>query len=345
MIKEAIERLVKGENLTAEEARQCVDIIMSGEATQAQIGAFLAAMSFKGETVDEITGAALAMRDKAHKLELDMYCIDTCGTGGDKAETFNISTAASFVAAAAGIVVAKHGNRSVSSRCGSADVLEALGVITDMPPAYTLQCIKEIGIGFMFAPLYHVAMKHAAGPRKELGIRTIFNILGPLTNPANTKGQVMGVYDGNMVKPMAEVLARLGVERAMVVHGEDGLDEITIAGETKIAEIKNGHILEYCITPEQFGLQRAQKGALKGGSPEFNASLIKAVFNGEKGHYRDAVVLNSGAAIYIGKRAQTLEEGVSIAQELIDNGGANAKLNQLIDFCKRYKQQYVGGAV
>lgn len=339
MIKEAIDMLVKGQDLSLEQAMQCVDMIMSGQATQAQIGAFLAAMSLKGETVDEITGAALAMRSKAQRLELDMYCVDTCGTGGDKAETFNISTAAAFVAAAAGVPVAKHGNRSVSSRCGSADVLEALGIITDMPPSYTAQCIKEVGIGFMFAPVYHTAMKHAAGPRKELGIRTIFNILGPLTNPAGTKGQVLGVYDGAMVRPIAQVLAKLGTDRAMVVHGTDGLDEITVAGETMVAEINGESIAEYTIAPEHFGLERATKEALKGGDPQHNAAIIRSVFNGQKGAYRDAVILNSAAAIYVGKKAETLEEAVDLAQKLIDDGSAGAKLNQLIEFCNRYDKQ------
>jgi anthranilate phosphoribosyltransferase (EC 2.4.2.18) len=337
MIKEAIERLVKGEDLSREQARECVDIIMSGQATQAQIGAFLAALSLKGETVDEITGAALAMRSKARKIDLDIYCVDTCGTGGDKAETFNISTAAAFVAAAAGVPVAKHGNRSVSSRCGSADVLEALGVITDLPSDYVARCIKEIGIGFMFAPIYHTAMKHAAGPRKELGIRTIFNILGPLTNPAGVKAQVLGVYDGALVSPMANVLANLGIDRAMVVHGSDGLDEITVTGETMVNEINGVDIAEYTITPEQFGLQRAPIGALKGGDPQHNAAIIRAVFMGQKGAYRDAVVLNGAAAIYVGKKADTLEQAVSLARKVIDDGMAYAKLEQLVDFCRRYE--------
>lgn len=340
MIKEAIDRLVKGQDLSVEESMQCVDMIMSGQATQAQIGAFLAAMSLKGETVDEITGAALAMRSKAQKLELDdVYCVDTCGTGGDKAETFNISTAAAFVAAAAGVPVAKHGNRSVSSLCGSADVLEALGIITDMPPHYTAQSIKEIGIGFMFAPMYHTAMKHAAGPRKELGIRTIFNILGPLSNPAGTKGQVLGIYDGAMVRPIAQVLSKLGADRAMVVHGTDGLDEITISGETMIAEINGGDIIEYTISPERFGMERAAKGALKGGDAQHNAAIIRAIFEGQKGAYRDAVVLNGAAAIYVGKKAETLEQAVALAQKLIDDGRASAKLNQFIEFCRRYDIQ------
>jgi len=332
MIRGAIKKLVEGINLTEEEAAAAMDCIMSGEATQAQIGSFITALRIKGETVDEITGCAKVMREKANKIKPNIdYYIDTCGTGGDGSNTFNISTASAFVAAAGGVKIAKHGNRSVSSKSGSADVLEKLGININLEPHEVSYCIEKAGIGFMYAPVFHKSMKYAAGPRKEIGVRTVFNILGPLTNPAEAKGQVMGVFDEKLVDQLGNVLLKLNVERAMIIHGSDGMDEITLSGRTKICEINNGNILNYTIEPEDFGFSEASKEQLVGGSSEDNAEIIKAVFRGEDGPAKDVVILNSAAALYIGKIAPSMKEGVSMAREIIDSGAAMRKLEELIE--------------
>ena len=290
----------------------------------------------KGETAEEITGGAKVMLKKAERIALEnLYTLDTCGTGGDCSGTFNISTAVAFIAAASGIHVVKHGNRSVSSRSGSADVLEALGVNISLLPKQVEECVKVQNIGFLFAPTFHKAMRHAAGTRKELGFRTIFNILGPLTNPANAKSQVLGVFDEKLTEPLAKVLANLGVEHAMVVHGMDGLDEITITGETKVTEVKNGDINTYYITPEEFGIKRATRNDILGGDAIENAEIIKNILIGEKGPKRDIVLLNSGAALYVGKKAKSLQEGINYARELIDGGYALDKLNNYVEYTRR----------
>lgn len=322
-----------GENLTEYDAIEAMNCIMEGNATQSQIGGFLTALRFKGETVEEIVGFAKVMREKSAKVPHSLpYCIDTCGTGGDGARTFNISTAASFVAAAAGAKIAKHGNRAMSSKSGSADVLEALGVNIGLSPGQVGKCMEEVGVGFMFAQLFHQSMKYAAGARKELGIRTVFNILGPLTNPANAKGQLLGVFDGNITGTMAEALKMLGTERALVVHGCDGLDEITITGATKVAELKDGVIREYYIDAAELGIPRAEQRELAGGDAACNAGIIRAVLAGEKGPRRNIVLVNAAAAIYVAKLADDLKEGLRIAGEMIDSGLAAARLEELRRF-------------
>ncbi|MDK2918905.1 MAG: anthranilate phosphoribosyltransferase [Candidatus Petromonas sp.] len=331
MIKSAIDKVIRRQNLTENEMIYAMNAIMEGRATEAQIGGFLIALRMKGETAEEITGGAKVMRNKALPVGIkNDYAIDTCGTGGDGANTFNISTAVAFVAAAAGITVVKHGNRSVSSRCGSADVLESLGVNINLTPEKVQRCADELGIGFMFAPNFHRAMKHAIGPRKELGVRTIFNILGPLTNPAKVKGQVLGVFDGKLTEVIAKALKELGVKQAMVVHGMDGLDEITVTTKTKVSELKDNEIYTYHIDPEQFGLPFAHRKDLAGGDPRQNADIILKILNGERGAKRDIVLLNAGAAIYVGKKADSLTEGVERAKTVIDTGLALEKLNQLV---------------
>jgi len=330
MMKENISKVVRGEDLTEEEMKAAMNGIMSGHATPAQIAAFITALRLKGETVEEITGAALVMLEKATKVKPpEGVVVDTCGTGGDESMTFNISTASAFVAAAAGVIVAKHGNRSVSSRCGSADVLKALGVNIEAEVAGVEECLREAGIGFLFAPLLHGAMKYAAPVRREIGIRTIFNILGPLTNPAGAARQVLGVYDPALTDLVAKVLCNLGCEYAFVVRGEDGLDEITLAAETRVTELKEGSIKTYHIKPEDFGFERCAPEALRGGDPEANARIILGVFNGEKGPARDVVILNSAAAIVAGGKAKSLEEGIAGAHGAIDSGSALTKLESL----------------
>jgi len=330
MIKEAISKVMRLENLTEEEAYAAMEDIMSGAATPAQIGGYLTALKMKGETPDEICGSAQAMRAKAESISIKaQYCIDTCGTGGDGAESFNISTAAAFVAAAGGVVVAKHGNRSVSSRSGSADVLEALGVNINLSPAEVGRCIDGVGIGFLFAQRFHSSMKHAAGPRRELGVRTIFNLLGPITNPAAANGQLLGIYDGALTEKIAGVLGKLGAERALVLHG-DGMDEISLSGETKISEWRDGAVRTYTVNAGLFGLPAAPRESVKGGSSAENAEIIRAVFCGKRGAQRDIVVLNAGAALYVGKKTDSIEDGVRIAEELIDSGRAQKKLEELI---------------
>lgn len=333
MIQKAIQKLVDGKNLSEQEIMDAMSCIMEGDATQAQIGSFITALRIKGETIEEITGCAKVMREKADNIVPEVeYYIDTCGTGGDGANTFNISTAASFVAAAGGAVIAKHGNRSVSSRSGSADVLEALKVNINLTPEQVKKCIEKVGIGFMFAPVFHKSMKYAAGPRKELGIRTIFNVLGPLTNPANARGQVLGIFDGRMAEPIANVLVNLNVERALVIHGLDGLDEITTADSTLISEVKNGEIKVYYITPEDYGLRKVGREDLTGGDAASNAEIIRGIFSGEKGPKRDIVLMNAAAALYVGKAAETMREGMEKAADIIDSGKALQKLVELQQF-------------
>jgi anthranilate phosphoribosyltransferase len=331
MIKEAIGKVVRGIDLGQAEMADVFQEIMGGGATPAQIGAFITALRMKGETVDEITAAARVMRKKASSISLGEKedLIDTCGTGGDSSNTFNISTAAAFVVAGCGIKVAKHGNRSVSSRCGSADVLEELGVRIDLPPARVKRCIMKIGIGFMFAPVFHGAMKFAAGPRKEIGIRTIFNILGPLSNPAGAAYQIMGVFKPELAETMARVLANLGARAAMVVHSEDGLDEISINGKTKITEYKNRKFRSYHVQPKNFGLRRANLHSIKGGDKKANAKVILEVLRGKRSPQADVVLMNAGAALVLMDEARDFKDGVRIAQEAIDSGRALEKLELL----------------
>ncbi len=339
MIQESISKLIDGKDLSLKEAEQVMDEIMSGKATDAQIAGFLVALRIKGETIEEITACAKVLRAKASKIKPknQAQLVDVVGTGGDKSGTFNISTAAAFVVAGAGIPVAKHGNKGVSSKSGSADVLAALGISIDLEPAKVEQCINEVGIGYMFAPKFHGAMKYAIGPRKELGVRTVFNVLGPLTNPAEAPYELMGVFDEKLVEPLAEVLGLLGVKHAMVVHG-NGLDEITLEAETKVAEVKDKHITSYKIKPTDFGMKLASLQEIKGGTPEENKEIILRILKGQdKGPKRDVVVLNAAAAIFVAGKAGSLKEAVKIAQDSIDSGKALAKLNQLADWTSRNK--------
>jgi anthranilate phosphoribosyltransferase len=329
MIKEAINLLVQGKNLSEGEMISSMRDIMEGQATDAQIASFLTALRIKGETVDEITGAVKVMREKATKIIAPANTVDTCGTGGDMAHTFNISTTSALVVAACGLPVAKHGNRSVSSRSGSADVLEALGVKIDLEPKKVESCLASTGFGFMFAPLFHPAMKYAVGPRRELGIRTVFNILGPLTNPAGAERQVLGVFNDSLTETMASVLANLGVKHAFIVHGEDGLDEITNTDRTKVSELKNGRVNTYFITPEDFGFQRAKKSDLTGGTAQDNASITMEILKGRKGPMRDIVIMNSAAALIAADRADNFLAAAGIATEAIDSGAALKKLEEI----------------
>lgn len=336
MLSKAINKLIKKESLSEEEMITALDEIMEGRATDALVGSFLTALTIKGETIEEITGGAKVMRQKAEKIDLDsLYTLDSCGTGGDMAGTFNISTATAFICAAAGIPVVKHGNRSVSSKCGSADVLEALGANIMLMPSEVEDCVKSQGIGFLFAPSFHKAMKNVVKPRKELGFRTIFNILGPLTNPAKAKTQILGVYKENLTEPIARVLQNLGVEHALVVHGMDGLDEITITRETKVTELKDNSINTYTITPEDFNLSRGEVSDIVGGNAEDNANIIKELFKGYKSKKRDILLLNSGAALYLGKKANSINEGIEMAKEIIDGGLAERKMNDYIEYTRR----------
>ncbi|MDD4874088.1 MAG: anthranilate phosphoribosyltransferase [Dehalococcoidales bacterium] len=330
MIKETIKKLVEAQSLSIEEASAVMEEIMNGEATPAQLGAFVTALRLKGETAGEIIGLAKTMRAKAIPVVLNEPVLDTCGTGGDGAGTFNISTAAAFVAAGAGIKVAKHGNRAMSSQCGSADVLEALGVKIELNAEQVKKCIEEAGIGFMFAPLFHPAMKFAAGPRREIGIRTVFNILGPLTNPAGAKSQVLGVPSDALVEKLAIVLKGLGCRHALVVHGEDGIDEFTITGQTHICELKNDKVSSYYMNPEDFGLSKDTPGCLKGGNAQENARLMLRIFDGEKLPQRNVVLMNAAAALVAGDRVNNLKDGFKLAQEIIDNDSAMNKLEELI---------------
>jgi anthranilate phosphoribosyltransferase len=331
-IRDAIEKLVNRVNLAEAETIEVMNQIMTGEATPLQVAAFLTALRMKGETVEEITGAARVMREKAHRVNVGSKTVlDTCGTGGDQKGTFNISTTVAFVLAGAGVNVAKHGNRSVSSQSGSADVLGALGVKVDAPRERVEQCIAEIGIGFLFAPLLHEAMKYAVQPRRDIGIRTIFNILGPLTNPAMATHQLIGIYSGELVGMIAHVLKNLGSARAMVVHGLEGLDEISLCGPTKVAELREGRVKEYTIEPEQFGLKCCRLEELHGGSANQSAEIVRGVLDGKPGPARDVILLNSGAALYVSAIATTIQEGIRQAAESIDLGKARQKLEQLAE--------------
>ena len=333
MIKEAIVKIVSKEDLTYEEAYTVMNEIMSGETTPTQNAAFLASLSTKSaraETTDEIAGCAAAMREKATPVDAGPDLFEIVGTGGDNAHSFNISTTSALVAAAGGMRVAKHGNRAASSKCGTADCLEALGVNIDQSPDKCRQLLDEVGMCFFFAQKYHTSMKYVGAIRKELGFRTVFNILGPLTNPGHPSMQLLGVYDEYLVQPLAQVLMNLGVKKGMVVYGQDKLDEISLSAPTTVCEFKDGWMKNYVITPEQFGLQRCTKQDLVGGSPAENAEITKAILAGEKGPKRDAVLMNAGAALYIGGKAESLAEGIKLAAEIIDSGKATETLKRLI---------------
>ncbi|MGC8720434.1 MAG: anthranilate phosphoribosyltransferase [Thermodesulforhabdaceae bacterium] len=334
MFSTALKKIISRENLSEEMIVQLMDELFDGKLTEAQIGAFMAALATKGETAEELSGAARAMRTRARKLQVVApTVVDTCGTGGDGAHTFNISTTTAFVVAGCGVTVAKHGNRSVSSSCGSADVLEALGVKLDVPPEIVEEAIHEIGIGFLFAPLYHGAMKHAAKPRRELGVRSIFNMLGPLTNPAGAHCQLIGVYAPELTEMFAHALHNLGARRAFIVHGHDGLDEISVCAPTRVTELKDGVIKTYDIYPEHYFGERADEGSLAGGTPAENAAILRSILDGsEQGPKRNVVLLNSAFALMAAGKAQTVKEGLQMAQQSIDSGAALAKLNALIEF-------------
>ncbi len=334
MIKEAIVKIVNKEDLSYDEAYTVMNEIMSGETTPTQNAAFLAALSTKSaraETTDEIAGCAAAMRDHAVKVETDMDLFEIVGTGGDNAHSFNISTTSALVAAAGGMKVAKHGNRAASSKSGTADCLEALGVNIQQSPEKCIELLNEAGMCFFFAQKYHSSMKYVGAIRKELGFRTVFNILGPLTNPGSPKIQLLGVYDEYLVEPLAQVLISLGVKRGMVVYGQDKLDEISMSAPTTVCEFKDGWFKTYTITPEEFGFERCAKADLVGGTPEENANITLSILKGEKGHKRNAVLMNAGAALYIGGKAETLKEGILLAAELIDSGKALETLEKLIE--------------
>jgi len=331
MIKEAINTLVSGHSLDFEQAAGVMAEIMSGEATPAQIAAFVTALRIKGETVDEIAGLASVMRAKAVPVKVAPPVIDTCGTGGDNCASFNISTAAAFIAAGAGLRVAKHGNRAMTSHCGSADVLEALGVKIDLGAGAVAKCLEEVGIGFMFAPIFHPAMKHAAAPRREIGIRTVFNILGPLTNPARAESQVIGVPGEELGHKMAAVLHRLGTKHSLVVHSRDGMDEISLGGPSLVWEVDENKVSPpYEVSPRHFGFKEADLAEVRGGTPEENARMLRDILDGAKGPGRDVVVMNAAAAILAGNRAPDLKEGARLAEEVIDSGRAQEKLEGLV---------------
>ena len=332
MIKEAIIKLSKKQDLAYAEAEAVMDEIMSGQATPVQMSAYLTALALKGETIDEITASAAGMRAHCIKLLHNLDVLEIVGTGGDSSNSFNISTTSSLVIAAGGVPVAKHGNRAASSKSGAADVLEALGVKITLTPERSAEILKKINICFLFAQNYHIAMKYVAPIRKELGIRTVFNILGPLSNPAGANMELMGVYDQSLVEPLAQVMANLGVNRGMVVYGQDSLDEISMCAPTSVCEIRDGKFTSYEITPEQFGYERCEKGALTGGTPAENAEITKAILKGEeKGSKRQAVCLNAGAALYIAGKAASIEEGVKLAEFLIDSGAALKKLEEFVE--------------
>ena len=332
VFKDVLGQLLERQNLTQDTMLGVMRQVMSGELTSAQIAAFLIALRAKGETVDEIAAAAMVMRELSTKVAIQdtEHLIDTCGTGGDGIQTFNVSTVCAFVAAAAGAKVAKHGGRSVSSTCGSADVLETLGVNVNQTPEQVAASVNEIGIGFMFAPNHHSAMKHAAPVRRELGVRTLFNLLGPMTNPATARRQVMGVFDKNLTGKLAQVLQKLGSEHVLVVHGADGMDEISFTGDTFVAELKNGQITEYVLNPTQFGIATHQLKDIQIQNAEESKAIILDVLGGKQGAARDIVLMNAGAAIYVSGQAESLQAGIHKAAEVIDSGAALEKLNQLI---------------
>ena len=336
MIKEAIAKLLERQTLTEAEAEAVMLEIMGGLATSAQIAAYLIALRIKGETVEEITGSARAMREKAVRIRInDPMVVDTCGTGGDGAATFNVSTTVAFVVAGAGITVAKHGNRRVSSQSGSADVLQCLGVRVDLPPERVEECVNEIGIGFVFAPLFHGAMKHAAGPRQEIGVRTIFNLLGPLTNPAGASIQILGVYDEGLTETLAKVLMKLGTRHCYVVHGLDGLDEITLTDRTRVSEGKGGRITNYFVEPHDFGFARVRLKDLAGGDAEENARITRDILGGREGPRQQLVLLNAAPALVACGKASTLQEGVGLAHKIIRSGAAMEKLDSLVTWTHR----------
>ncbi len=331
-IREAVDAIVnQGCDLSEDEAAAVMREIMSGEATSAQIGAFLVAFRLKDETVEEIAGMARAMREHSLRVEVEGPLVDTCGTGGDAQGTFNVSTAAAFVAAGAGAHVAKHGNRAATSTCGSADVLEALGAKIALPPAGVARCIREAGFGFMFAQTYHPAMRHVAGPRREIGIRTVFNILGPLTNPAGAQAQVLGVARPELAPKMAAALQRLGSRRVLVVHGQEGLDEFSLSGPSTVHEVQGDQSCEYTVSPEEVGLTSTPLKAIRGGSAQENAATLRAILNGEPGPQREIVLLNAAAALVAADRATNLREGISLAGEAIDSGAARRRLDKFIE--------------
>lgn len=335
MIKEAILKLSNNETLDYKTAKAVMDEIMSGTASDVQISSYLTALAVKGETIDEITASAASMREHCVRLLHDMSVLEIVGTGGDQSNSFNISTTSSLVIAAGGVSVAKHGNRAASSKSGSADVLEALGVNIMISPEKSKAILEEIGICFLFAQKYHLAMKYVASVRKELQFRTIFNILGPLSNPAGATMQVMGVYDEKLVEPLAKVLCNLGVHRAMVVFGQDKLDEISMSAKTTVCEVKDNQYKTYEIAPEDFGFTMCEKSELEGGNPQENAKITTDILQGKKGSPRNAVCLNAGAGLYLAEKVATLEEGVRLAETLLDNGKALAKLNEFIDCSNR----------
>ena len=351
IITEAVRALVDRRDLTRIEAAAAMDAIMSGAATNAQIAAFLTALRMKGETVEELIGFAQVMRQKVSRVRIRgdeaaaltgtdrEMLIDTCGTGGDASGTFNVSTATAFVVAGAGLKVAKHGNRSASTMCGSADVVETLGVSLDLTPAQVAHCIDEVGIGFLYAPLLHTAMKHVMAARREIAIRTVFNLLGPLTNPAGANAQVIGVAAASLTEPLAQVLAELGTMRAFVVHGADGLDEISNTGESRLSEVREGMVRTFTVRPEDFGLPRASIVGLRGGDREQNAAIIRAIFAGELGPRRDIVLMNAAAALVAGGRARDLKDGVAPAARSIDSGAARDKLERLIALSRKLAEE------
>jgi len=350
MIKRFIAKVVSGDDLTRDEMEMAMEEVMSGKATPAQIGSFITALRIKGETVDEIVGAATVMRAKAKKIDLNNHAVnidrdeiniedetilDTCGTGGDGTNTFNVSTVTAFVAAGAGVKVAKHGNRAVSSQCGSADVLGNLGVKLDINHSNVEICIREVGIGFLYAPLYHGAMKYAAGPRQEIGLRTIFNLLGPLTNPAGATAQVLGVYAPDLTEKMANVLGKLGSREVFVVCGEGTFDEISICGPTRVSHLKEGNVSTFQMTPEEYGFKRATPEAIRGGSARENARIIRELLDGEKGPKRDIVLLNAGAAFVAAGLDNDFKEGIDRAADSLDSGQAREKLDSLVNFTQQ----------
>lgn len=338
MIKEAIVKIVNKEDLTYDEAYAVMNEIMSGETTPTQNAAFLAALSTKSaraETTDEIAGCAAAMRDHATRVDTGMDIFEIVGTGGDNAHSFNISTTSALVAAAGGMKVAKHGNRAASSQCGTADCLEALGVNIQQSPAKCIELLSEVGMCFFFAQKYHTSMKYVGAIRKELGFRTVFNILGPLTNPGSPSMQLLGVYDGYLVEPLAQVLVDLGVKRGMVVYGMDKLDEISLSAPTRVCEIRDGWFKSSIITPEDFGFERCTKDDLKGGTPAENAAITRAILGGEKGHKRNAVLMNAGASLYIGGKADSMRDGIALAADIIDSGKALVTLEKFIEVSNR----------
>jgi anthranilate phosphoribosyltransferase len=351
IITEAVRALIERRDLSRIEAAAAMEAIMSGAATSAQMAAFLTALRMKGETVEELIGFAQVMRQKAVRIRVHddavagltgtdrEMLIDTCGTGGDATGTFNVSTATAFVVAGSGLKVAKHGNRSVSSMCGSADVVETLGVNLELSPAKVARCIDEVGIGFLYAPLLHTAMKHVMPVRREMAIRTVFNMLGPLTNPASANAQIIGVYAASLTEPLAHVLAELGTVRAFVVHGADGLDEISNTGESRVSEVREGMVRSYTLRPEDFGLARAAIGELRGGDREENARIIRAILDGGAGPRRDIVLMNAAAALVAGGRARDLKDGADVAAHAIDSGAALRKLDALVGLSRRLAEE------